>query len=73
MVKFRKVTWTDFQPGDILYYQLLEDKEFANGPVTVVDPVAGIIQNSSGVKLKALNWRVQLLKLDLVSMLVDCD
>lgn len=78
MVKFRKATWADFQPGDVLYYQTTFRKnnyedEHAHGPVTVVDPAAGIIQNCSGVKINALNWRVQLLKLDLVSMLVGGD
>lgn len=75
MIKFRKATWVDFQPGDILYYLTqfqktdYEDNN-AHGPMVVVDPVEGIIQNSSGVKIKALTWRIQLLKIDLVSMLV---
>lgn len=74
MLKFRKATWADFQPGDVLYYQTQflknnHEEEHAHGPVLVIDPVAGIIQNCSGVKINALEWRVQLLKVDLLSLL----
>lgn len=75
MIKFRKATWADFQPGDVVYYLTefqktdYEDNN-AHGPMIVVDPTIGLIQNSSGVQIKALTWRVQLLKIDLVSMLM---
>lgn len=70
-VKFRKATWADFEPGDTIYYQMrTRHSEDAHGPMMVVNPIEGTIKNAQNVTLKALDWNVQLLKVDLVSLLV---
>lgn len=70
-IKFRKVTWSDCEPGDVLYYLILRkhSEDYAQGPMIVVDPVLGTIKNTQGVILTAKDWKVQLLKVDLPSLL----
>lgn len=70
-IKFRKATWADFEPGDVLYYliQRKHSDNYAHGPMIVVDPARGTIKNAQGVILTAKGWQVQLLKVDLPSLL----
>ncbi len=50
--RFRRVTWADLKPGDIVYYQLWHEGKDAGGPLTVADPATCCVVNASGVPIR---------------------
>jgi hypothetical protein len=71
-VKFLPTTLESFQCGDVVYYRMpfRHAENSANGPLRMVDPIEGIVENSSGARFCAKNWNTQWLKLDVVSHLL---
>jgi hypothetical protein len=54
--RFRRVAWDDVRPGDVVYYYFTLDgtPRNASGPLTIVDPAARTVVNTSGVPVTGL-------------------
>jgi len=71
-VKFLKTSWEEVQDGDVVYYQIIRrhHDNNAHGPFIVVDKPRGRLRNGNGVELNFNSDNLQLLKFDLVSILM---
>lgn len=71
-VKFIKISWDEVQDGDVIYYQILRrhQDDNAHGPFIVVDKTRNRLRNGNGVELNFNFDNLQLLKFDLVSILM---
>ena len=72
MVKFLKISWDEIQDGDVVYYQIKSryHDNHAHGPFVVVDKFRHRLRNPQGVELNFKGDNLQMLKFDLVSILM---
>lgn len=72
LVKFIKISWEDVNDGDVIYYQIISGRKdhSAHGPFIVVDKILGRLRNAQGVEFNFKSQKIQLLKFDLVSLLM---
>jgi len=71
-VKFLKISWEDVLDGDVVYYRIIRrhHDNNAHGPFIVVDKTRGRLRNGSGFELNFNSANLELLKFDLVSILM---
>ena len=72
LVKFIKTSWEDVSDGDVIYYQVISGRKdhSAHGPFVVVDKITHSLRNAQGVEFSFKTQVIQLLKFDLVSLLM---